>query len=232
MARGGKFYLYYSAEGPVPGGADHLRICVATSNSPAGPFKDVKAPLLEIGKSVIDAEAFVDDDGKGYLYYALDNSENVVRDPKTGKEIHQSHIYVVKLGNDLVSVVGPPVFCTRPDHKWEGDTVNEGPFVFKHDRTYILMYSAHAFFEPEYCLGYATAESPLGPWTKADRPVLETHASATVSGPGHNCVIDSPDGKETFCVYHEHKNVKSPGGDRELAIDRMTFEEADETESS
>jgi GH43 family beta-xylosidase len=222
VARHGKFYLYYSALGNAPGGQQHLRICVAMSDSPAGPFKDVKAPLLEIGKSTIDAETFVDDDGKAYLYYALDNSENIVRDPKNGKEIHQSHIYVVRLGDDLVSVVGAPVFCTKPDHKWEGDTVNEGPFVFKHDGTYILMYSAHAFFEPEYCLGYATATSPLGPWTKANKPVL--WHTPTVSGPGHNCVIDSPDGKETFCVYHEHKNVNAPSGDRELAIDRMEFD--------
>jgi len=41
-----------------------------------------------------------------------------------------------------------------------------------------------------------------------------------VSGPGHNCVIQSPDGKELFCVYHVHKN-KIPGGNRMLAIDRM-----------
>ena len=151
IERGGTFYLYYSASGIVPGGQTHLRICVATSKSPAGPFKDARAPLLEIGKSTIDAHVFLDDDGKGYLYYALDNSENFARDAKTGKEIRQSHIYVVPLGEDLISVSGSPSFCTKPDQPWEGDTVNEAPFVFKHGKTYILMYSAHAFFEPEYC---------------------------------------------------------------------------------
>jgi GH43 family beta-xylosidase len=203
----------------VPGGENHLRICVATSRSPAGPFKDAKAPLLEIGKSVIDAHAFLDDDGKAYLYYALDNSENIVRDPQTNKEVHQSHIYVVPLGNDLISIAGKPTFCTKPDQPWEGDTVNEAPFVFKHGKTYILMYSAHAFFEPEYCIGYATATSPLGPWTKAANNPIVWH-TPDVSGPGHNCVIESPDGKELFCVYHVHKN-KVPGGDRVLAMDRM-----------
>jgi beta-xylosidase len=220
IERRGTFYMYYSARGKVPNG-DHLRICVATSNSPAGPFKDLKAPLLEMGKSVIDGDVFIDDDGRAYLYYALDNSENVYVDPATKKERHQSHLYVVELGEDLVSIKGSPTFCTRPDQPWEGDTVNEGPLVLKHGSTYILMYSAHAFFEPEYCVGYATAKSPLGPWTKApENPILKR--TADISGPGHHCVIASPDGKELFCVYHVHKN-KIPGGNRQLAIDRMTI---------
>ncbi len=228
IERTGTFYLYYSASGIVPGGQTHLRICVATSKSPAGPFKDARAPLLEIGKSTIDAHVFLDDDGKGYLYYALDNSENFARDAKTGKEIRQSHIYVVPLGEDLISVSGSPSFCTKPDQPWEGDTVNEAPFVFKHNKTYILMYSAHAVFEPEYALGYATAKSPLGPWTKATNNPVLSH-TPDVSGPGHNCVIASPDGKELFCVYHVHKN-KVPGGARMLAMDRMTI--ADESDGS
>jgi beta-xylosidase len=219
IEHGGKFFLYYSALGKVPGGQKHLRICVAASDSPAGPFKDLKAPLLEIGKSVIDAEVFIDDDGKAYLYYALDNSENALRDPATGKEIRQSHIYVVQLGDDLISIRGQPVFCTKPDQPWEGGTVNEGPLLLKHGATYIMMYSAHAFFEPEYCVGYAIAKSPLGPWSKAAENPILCH-TPDISGPGHNCVIASPDGKELFCVYHVHKD-KVPGGKRQLAIDRM-----------
>src|SRR5262249_37219920 len=72
---------------------------------------------------------------------------------------------------------------------------------------------------PEYCLGYATAKSPLGPWTKAPNNPILWHTK-DVSGPGHNCVIASPDGQDLYCVYHIHKN-KVPGGARMLAMDRM-----------
>jgi beta-xylosidase len=224
VGRNGTFYLYYSALGNVPGGKQHLRICVATSDSPGGPFKDAKAPLLELGKSTIDAHVFIDEDGKAYLYYALDYSENYVDDPAGKKQ--QSHIYVIPLGDDLISINGTPTFCTRPDRGYEGDGWNEAPFVFKHKQTYILMYSTHAFDDPAYNVCYATAKSPLGPWTKGPNNPVLSH-TPDVSGPGHNCVIESPDGKELFCVYHVHKN-KIPGGARMLAMDRMQIvDEAD-----
>ena len=71
-----------------------------------------------------------------------------------------------------------------------------------------------AFNDPAYNVCYATARSALGPWTKgANNPVLSR--TPDVSGPGHNCLIESPDGKELFCVYHVHKN-KIPGGARVL----------------
>ncbi len=219
----GTFYLYYSSVGPVAGGRTSHRICVAQSDSPLGPFTDVKAPLLNIGKAVIDAHAFVDTDGKAYLYYALDHSENVQRDGR-----RHSHLYVVRLGPDLVSIVGKPVFCTRATQRWEGnpraeDTWNEGPLVLKHKSTYILMYSARVFSDPRYAVGYATARSPLGPWTKAsENPILQR--TRGVSGPGHNSVIASPDGKELFVVYHTHKNLEG-GHDRELNIDRLHITE-------
>jgi beta-xylosidase len=221
VERGGKFYMYYSALGDVPGGEQHLRICVAMSDKPEGPFKDVKAPMLELGKSCIDAHVFIDGDGKSYLYYALDYSENYVDDPKGKKQ--QSHLYVVPLGDDLITINGKPIFCMKPEGGWEGDGWTEAPFVFKHGKTYILMYSTHAFNEPDYSVGYATASSPLGPWRRSeDNPIL--HRTPEVSGPGHNCVTRSPDGKELFCVYHVHKN-RVPGGDRLLAMDRMEVRE-------
>jgi len=81
------------------------------------------------------------------------------------------------------------------------------------------MYSAHVFSDPDYAVGYATAKSPLGSWSKAkENPILKR--TKIVSGPGHNSVIASPDGKEPFVVYHTHKNLAG-GHERELNIDRL-----------
>jgi beta-xylosidase len=219
VQRSGKFFFYYSARGDVGHGNKGMRICVATSYSPTGPFHDVRAPMFDVGKSTIDAEAFIDNNGKAYMYYSLDYSDNIVTDPQSGESVHQSQIYVVPLAHDLMHVVSKPAFCIRPDHDWEGTGWNEGPLVFRYKDTYILMYSANAYVDPHYGLGYATSKSPLGPWTKSpDNPVLQM--STTMLGPGHNCVIDSPDGKELFCVYHVHKEQDVNKG-RVIAIDRM-----------
>lgn len=214
IEKGGRFYLFYSSVGPVAGGRNSHRICVAVADAPTGPFKDLKAPLLDIGKATIDAHAFVDDDGRAYLYYALDHSENN----------KQSQLFVVPLSDDLSQVTGAPVFCAKPHADWEGAEWNEAPFVFRFEDTYVMMYSARGFFDPNYALGYATAKSPLGPWTKsAANPILRR--TNEVSGPGHNSVVASPDGKELFCCYHTHRKLEG-GHERDLAIDRMTVTKA------
>jgi beta-xylosidase len=220
LEHNGKFYLFYNCVGPVGDGRTSHRICVAVSDSPLGPFQEVRAPMADFKQAVIDAFAFVDSDGKPYLYYALDHSENLQPNGR-----RQSQIWVVPLSADLLSTAGRPTQCITATQRWEGlpdiqDTWNEAPFVFKHTDTYVLMYSARVFSDPLYAIGYATSKSPLGPWTKAaENPILKK--TSRVSGPGHNSVVPSPDGKDLFVVYHSH--IYREGGDeRELNIDRMT----------
>ncbi len=94
----GKYYMYYTARWSKN---NSLRIGVAVSDSPGGPFKDVyDHPMFDFGYAAIDANVFIDDNGKKYLYYSRDCSENIV----DGR--HESHIYGVKLNDDMVSVNG------------------------------------------------------------------------------------------------------------------------------
>ncbi|MBC8106346.1 MAG: family 43 glycosylhydrolase [Anaerolineae bacterium] len=220
VEKDGSFYLFYSSMGRVPAGHLSHRISVAKASSPLGPFTDIKAPLLDFGKAVIDAQVSLDpDSNKAYLYYALDMSEYT---NEHGRK--ESDLYVVELSPSLMEMVGEPVRCAKPDQPWEGnpkteDCWNEGPFVFKHKNTWVMMYSAHGFFDPNYSLGYATSKSPMGPFVKAkENPILKK--TPKVSGPGHNSVVTSPDGKEIFCVYHIHKKLTG-GHERDLSIDRM-----------
>jgi len=215
ISQGGKYYMYYSCRGPVGGDRKSIRICAAVSDSPAGPFKEVAAPLFDIGKATIDAQVFIDADGKAYLYYSLDISEN-------GK----SETFVLPLAENLTSIApnAKPSLCVTPSQKWEGTGWNEAPYVLKWKDRYILFYSARVFSDPLYAVGYATASSPLGPWEKStENPILKR--TGRVSGPGHNTVALSPDGKEMFIVYHTHIRLDG-GGDRELSIDRMTISES------
>ena len=63
-----QFYMFYSTE-------EH--ICVATADSPLGPFKqDEHKPIRE--EKSIDTSVFFDEDGKAYLYFVRFNDGNVI----------------------------------------------------------------------------------------------------------------------------------------------------------
>lgn len=87
-----------------------------------------------------------------------------------------------------------------------------------------MTYSANHYADPDYGVGYASADSPLGMWTKSDdNPILSKALASGVSGPGHNSITRSPDGSEWFMIYHSHADVSRPSGRRILNIDRMIF---------
>jgi len=201
----GKFYLHYTAASKE----FTQRIVLAEGDSPLGPFKEVKAPWFESKLCIIDSHVFKDTDGQLYLYYVLDCSEN-----------GDSEIYVRKLSDDLV-VSKEDSFCAKPSQPWEGDQWNEAPFVLKRGDTYFLTYSANCYVDTTYNVGYATASSPLGPWTKAPQnPILRN--TKEISGPGHNAFVESPDGKELYAIYHTHQ-LLTGGPKRHLAMDLVKF---------
>src|SRR5690606_16455562 len=147
-----KFFMYYSAE---------ERICVATADSPLGPFRqEVKEP--QIADRAIDNTLFIDDDGTPYMYFdRYDGGLNIC---------------VARLNDDLQTIKGEIKNCICVSQDWEKvwPTVNEGAFVVKHKGIYYLMYSANSYESPNYGIGYATATSPMGPWTKyANNPILQ-----------------------------------------------------------
>jgi beta-xylosidase len=94
--------------------------------------------------------------------------------------------------------------------------------MLKRGGTYYLMYSGSGAMGPEYGIGYATAESPLGPFRKAQgNPIA--HRNNGIFGPGHHCVVEGPDGK-LWMLYHQ-KNTEKHDWDRFLALDPIWFDE-------
>lgn len=209
----GKFYLYYCGQNDD----SSLRIGVAASDSVTGPYEDVHGvPLFDLGFAAIDPNLFVDDDGKMYLYYSRDCSENVVDGKPT------SQIYVVEMEDYTHLKEGAEHFlCVTPEQNWEqgGTRWNEGPDILKRDGTYYLFYSGGFYGDRTYSMGYATASSPLGPFVKYDKnPIISTTEAA--SGPGNNSFFHTLDGKELLNAYHTHTAPAIAGGNRKLTIDR------------
>jgi len=65
-----KFYMIYSSEGETKLDKG-LRLCLAVSDLPSGPFSDLYAPLFDFGFSCIDGHLFIDEDDTPYLYYEM-----------------------------------------------------------------------------------------------------------------------------------------------------------------
>lgn len=194
------FFMYYSAD-------EH--ICVATSDSPLGPFTQaVKEPMINSEKC-IDNSLFIDEDGKAYLYFDRFNDGN--------------NIWVAELEDDLVTIKESTMTkCINVSQKWEEvwPRVNEGPFVIKHKELYYMAYSANSYESPFYGVGYATASSPKGPWTKYEHnPILQK--PDTLVGVGHNAIFTDKNGK-LRTVFHAHRDQQNLHP-RKMCIANVTF---------
>ncbi|MGE5557648.1 MAG: glycoside hydrolase family 43 protein [Bacillota bacterium] len=225
-----KFYMVFSCE-PANLKDFGARICLAVSDKPEGPFEDLHVPLFDPGYGCIDGHIYIDDGNMPYLFF---DKVGVVGAPWMGPKFGHLFgiIYAVKLKDDLSGIAGEPVECLHADAEWElsftpgqmPTRCNEGASVFKHKNRYYMTYSANHYASPDYGIGYATAFSPLGPWTKSSgNPLVRSDPAVGVSGPGHNCVVCSPNGKELFMVYHTHADPAHPSGERTVNIDRLVI---------
>lgn len=219
----GTFYLYYSA-GQAEGEGHQVR--VATASRPEGPFVDSGAVLAPEEPFSIDAHPFRDDDGRWYLFYCRDFLDAGGR-PGTG-------IVVDELVG-MTALAGTPRVVLRPhadwhlyaaNRRWYGRTWDwytvEGPFVRKHDGRYYCFFSGGAWREPNYGVGYAVADEPLGPYREpaGDGPAVMRTVPGRVVGPGHASVVASPSGASDYLVYH----AWDPGGAaRLMRIDRLDW---------
>ena len=201
----GKFYMFYSA---------NERISVATANNPTGPFTQTEAeqvPFHDAGE--IDTHLFIDDDGTKYLYYVRFTNGN--------------EIWVAELNDDMRSIkeetlthcLGANDATAQPWEKVQA-RVNEGPFVLKHNGTYYLTYSGNDYQSPKYAVGYATSDSPMGPWTRYEgNPILI--GNDELAGTGHHSFITKPSGCNII-IYHAH-NTPNAVQPRKMCIDTYEF---------
>ena len=189
------FYLYYTVNG---------RISVAIANRPDGVFKD-QGTLID---KAIDAHMFRDQDGQYYLYYV---------------EYPGFRIHVQPMASPMQKKDGP-VHLIQATVAWEENqaALTEAPWMLKHRGVYYLLYSASGADTEEYAIGYATARSPLGPFTKYNgNPIIKK--GGNIFGPGHCSVTKASDG-QLWMVYHQQKNSKR-GWNRIICIDPLRFDE-------
>ena len=112
--------------------------------------------------------------------------------------------------------------CIHVSQEWEKvwPRVNEGCFVIRRNGTYYMTYSANSYESPFYGTGCATADSPLGPWTKYDRNPLLQNPGELV-GVGHSALFRDKAGNLKI-VFHAHKS-KGAIHPREMYITDVRF---------
>ena len=208
----GKYYLFFAGndihEGETGG------IGVAVADSPAGPFRDALGkPLIDSivnGAQPIDQFVFRDDDGSYYMYYG-----------------GWGHCNMVRLSPDLLRIV--PFDDGTLYKEVTPANYTEGPFMLRHRGKYYFMWSEGGWTGPDYCVAYAIADSPFGPFERIGT-ILEQDP-AIARGAGHHSVIQVPGRDEWYIVYHRFKFPdgitmgREAGYHREVCMDRVFFNE-------
>lgn len=205
ISRDNSYYLFFGAndvhEGEVGG------IGVAVAKRPEGPYRDLLGhPLINDivnGAQPIDQFVFRDDDGQYYMYYGGWGHCNMVR-------------------------LSPDFRCLLPFP--DGDlykevtprNYTEGPMMFKRNGKYYFMWSEGAWTGPDYCVSYAIADTPFGPFVPAGKILERDDRHGT--GAGHHSVINIPGTDEYYIVYHRHPIGATEGNNRVTCIDRMEFD--------
>lgn len=179
--RGKDIFMTYTAK---------QRLYIARAAHPAGPFEYHAGPLRD--EWMIDSHVFEDDNGTLYMYFG-----------------YWGGLGMGVLTPDLKNLSGTRHLFNHNDtpEAWVSE-VNEGPFVLKHNGTYYLVYSGNPTGY-RYGVGYATADSPVGPWNKsAHNPILwglrsDANSIRGFGGMGHCSFLQTGSDKDRLAMaYH------------------------------
>jgi len=182
------WYLAYTA---------NENIAFAKSDNPLGSFVQEEVKPLKQGLRQIDPYIFKDDDGKLYLYHVRLNKGN--------------HIYVAEIKDDfsgikeetLTHCITPAAGTWEDTQTFKSAVVVEGATVVKHENTYYLFYSANNFQSDDYAVGYATSQSPLGPWKRYEGNPIIHKGVIGEDGTGHGDLLVGAN-NQLYYVFHAH----------------------------
>lgn len=188
MARPGGWALWVTVRHRRSG---RQAITVATADRPQGPYRDrtwwPRIRQRSLGGS-IDPSPFVDIDGTAYLVWKAD--ANALGLP--------SSLWVRRLSEDRTRLEGRATRLLVQDATWEAPLI-EAPCLARAGDHYVLWYSAGWWESDSYCIGYATASHPLGPWTKGPGPWMAS--GEAVVGPGGQETFVAADGRRWLALH-------------------------------
>ncbi|MET0289610.1 MAG: glycoside hydrolase family 43 protein [Pseudoxanthomonas sp.] len=193
----GAWFIYYTASDDVHNDDAHRGVFVLENkhdDPTSGQWID--HGRLHTAQAGIDGTTFVDG-GKRYFVYS----------PYLGQD---SVLSIVAMSNPW-TLTGKEAIIARPDSAWErqgGRQILEGPQFLRGPRGDVLLsYSGSACWSDDYAVGLLQAKAgsdllQAASWSKSPAPILAKDPERGVFAPGHNGFFDTPDGRETWIVYH------------------------------
>jgi len=173
-----------------------------------------------------DANMFVDDDGRLYMYFGWSQImpfQAVELDKKTFKEKGKpvqlfwsdikNHGFEVRKPEDVIY----SIFNGRREYGPEELPWIEGPYMIKHNGKYYLQYAAIGLEFISYSHGVYVSDSPLGPFTYSEHNPLTFKTSGFQVGAGHGSTFHDKKGNLwTICMIPAQYGEGGRGS--ELAI--------------
>ncbi|KFA79432.1 hypothetical protein S40288_09230 [Stachybotrys chartarum IBT 40288] len=204
IERDGKYYFYFSGHNPVQ---DAKNMGVAIGDSPQGPFVAQPEPMITGLEGIRTSGSPID--------------PHVFHDPESGK-------YYIYWGN------GTPVYAQMNDDmvsvSWDTaanmiglEGYREASFMNYRDGVYHLTYSVDDTRSENYRVGYVTGPTPDGPWTYRGI-ILQKDVSQGILGTGHSSIINVPNTDHWYIAYHRFAIPNGNGTQREVTLDRVTFD--------
>ena len=194
---GGAWWIYFTASQRGFDDDAHRRIYVL-ENDGSDPMQGVwrEHGALATGHAGIDPTVFEHGGRLFFLYSAYVGDE--------------SRLMIASM-RDPATLAEPEVEIARPTQRWAqfgGRKILEGPeFLEGPTGRLFISFSASACWADGYALGLLSAPAsadPLNPtaWTAEPQPAFQTSVANSVYAPGHNAFFASPDGRETWIIYH------------------------------
>lgn len=221
----GKWYAYFAADS-INNHGHRLYVLENASPDPMQGEWVFRGKITDSSdKWAIDGDVFT---YKGQLYIVWSGWE--------GDTNGEQDIYIARM-KDPLTISSKRVRISAPEHDWEkigdlknaGDPshidVNEGPQGLVHGKDLFVIYSASACWTDQYALGLLrfTGGDVLDSsrWKKSAQPVFRQSPENGVYATGHNSFFRSPDGRESWILYHANSkpglgcgNTRSPHAQR------------------
>lgn len=180
-----------------------LYVCASRKDDPC-PFYRSADPLTEDFTEVSpgtfpfwDPNLFQDEDGSVYLYWGCDNATPIKGVALERHSLEPLGEEVGLIGSDVErrgwEQVGEDHVRTPPATEAEelaaqflgSDPYIEGAWMTRHGDRYYLQYAAPGTEYNTYADGYATADSPLGPFTYSAHSPFSAKYGGFITGAGH-----------------------------------------------
>jgi GH43 family beta-xylosidase len=200
-----RWYLYFSAE-PSPGqGQRRTGVLESNGTDPLGPYTYRGILNLEPNNGWAIDGSVVRFNGwpNHFVYSAFRGGEQ--------------GLFIAPMSSPT-QVSRNGVRISSPTLSWErqGGAVNEGPYAVYNGGKTFLTYSASSCNTPDYKLGTLTwtGGDPMSAasWTKRSTPIFQRSDANGVYGPGHASFARSPDGAETWIIYHANSSTSQGCG--------------------